>query len=82
MYSNAPHPHTQDLEEKHALKIQLEGTIEDVWKQFQTALNNYNASTEDRRVQYESLMHRDKENSAVLDQQMKRLTKLQVRFCG
>ena len=25
----------KNLEEKHALRIQLEGTIEDLWRQFQ-----------------------------------------------
>jgi dynein regulatory complex subunit 2 len=36
----------KNLEEKHALRIQLEGTVEDLWRQFQSALNAYNASTD------------------------------------
>jgi hypothetical protein len=31
----------QNLEEKHALRLQLEGTIEDLWKQFQTVRIQY-----------------------------------------
>ena len=33
---------SQNQEEKHALPIQLEGQVEDLWKQFQQALKNYN----------------------------------------
>lgn len=36
----------KNLEEKHALRIQLEGTVEDLWRQFQSALNAYNTSTD------------------------------------
>ena len=28
----------KNLEEKHALRIQLEGTVEDLWRQFQQVL--------------------------------------------
>lgn len=34
----------KNLEEKHALRIQLEGTVEDLWRQFQlVCINSYKA---------------------------------------
>ena len=33
---------TQNLEEKLTLRIQLEGQVEDLWKQFHRGLKNYN----------------------------------------
>jgi hypothetical protein len=66
------------LEEKHALRIQLEGTVEDLWRQFQAALNNYNSTTEERKKQFEELKLRDLKNAKEIEQQMKKLVKLQV----
>ena len=40
----------KNLEEKHALRIQLESTVEDLYKQFQSELNNYNQNTEEKKV--------------------------------
>jgi hypothetical protein len=40
----------KNLEEKHALRIQLEGTVEDLWRQFQSALNVYNALTDGNNI--------------------------------
>ncbi len=68
----------KNLEEKHALRIQLEGTVEDLWRQFQAALNNYNATTEDRKKQFEELKQKDHKNAKEIEQQMKKLVKLQV----
>ncbi|KAJ3091619.1 Dynein regulatory complex subunit 2 [Quaeritorhiza haematococci] len=67
----------KNLEEKHALRIQLEGTVEDLWRQFQAALNQYNASTEERKKQFEELKAKDQKNAKEIEQQMKRLVKLQ-----
>lgn len=67
----------KNLEEKHALRIQLEGTVEELWRQFQTALNNYNASTEERKTQFENLKQKDQNSAKVIEQQMKKLTRLQ-----
>ncbi|KAH6582119.1 hypothetical protein BASA60_002133 [Batrachochytrium salamandrivorans] len=49
----------KNLEEKHALRIQLEGTVEDLWRQFQSTLNQYNSSTEERKRQFEELKQKD-----------------------
>ncbi|KAJ3324163.1 Dynein regulatory complex subunit 2 [Blyttiomyces sp. JEL0837] len=67
----------QNLEEKHALRIQLEGTVEDLWRQFQAALNQYNASTEERKKQFEELKQKDQKNAKEIELQMKKLVKLQ-----
>ncbi|KAI8911070.1 coiled-coil domain-containing protein 65-like protein [Gorgonomyces haynaldii] len=63
----------KNLEEKHALRIQLEGTVEDLWRQFQSALNGYNASTDDRKRQFEELKTKDQKNAREIEQQMKKL---------
>ncbi|KAJ3076801.1 Dynein regulatory complex subunit 2 [Podochytrium sp. JEL0797] len=67
----------KNLEEKHALRIQLEGTVEDLWRQFQAALNQYNSSTEERKRQFEDLKQKDSKNAKEIEQQMKKLIKLQ-----
>ena len=45
----------KNLEEKHSLRIQLEGTVEELWRQFQQALNQYTAATDERKKQFEDL---------------------------
>ncbi|KAH6602549.1 hypothetical protein BASA61_001006 [Batrachochytrium salamandrivorans] len=67
----------KNLEEKHALRIQLEGTVEDLWRQFQSTLNQYNSSTEERKRQFEELKQKDQKNAKEIEQQMKKLVKLQ-----
>eukprot|EP00842_Homolaphlyctis_polyrhiza_P000154 jgi/Hompol1/1139/HPOL_001068-RA len=67
----------KNLEEKHALRIQLEGTVEDLWRQFQAALNQYNSSTEERKRLFEELKQKDQKNAKEIEQQMKKLVKLQ-----
>ncbi|KAJ3300086.1 Dynein regulatory complex subunit 2, partial [Borealophlyctis nickersoniae] len=67
----------KNLEEKHALRIQLEGTVEELWRQFQAALNQYNTSTEERKKQFEELKQKDQKNAKEIEQQMKKLVKLQ-----
>jgi hypothetical protein len=48
----------KNLEEKHSLRIQLEGTVEELWRQFQQALNQYTTATEERKKQFEELKHK------------------------
>ncbi|KAJ3391570.1 Dynein regulatory complex subunit 2 [Entophlyctis sp. JEL0112] len=67
----------KNLEEKHAIRIQLEGTVEDLWRQFQATLNQYNSSTEERKRQFEDLKQKDQKNAKEIEQQMKKLIKLQ-----
>lgn len=58
----------------------MEGTVEDLWRQFQSALNAYNASTDERKRAFEELKTKDQKNAKEIEQQMKRLVKLQVSF--
>ncbi|KAL7751025.1 hypothetical protein RI367_003605 [Sorochytrium milnesiophthora] len=70
----------KNLEEKHALRIQLEGTIEELWKHFQTALSNYNAATADRKKSFEELKARDEESAHVIEDQLRKLAKLSEKI--
>ncbi|XP_017401238.2 dynein regulatory complex subunit 2 [Cebus imitator] len=66
-----------NLEEKHFLRLQLENTVEDLWRKFQDVLKNYTDSTEDRKVAFETLQVKDEKNSKEIEVQMKKIQKLQ-----
>lgn len=66
---------TQD--DKHALRISLEAAVENLWKQFQTAQKHYNESTHERRKEFEKLQLKDQKSSGEIEQQMKKLAKIQ-----
>lgn len=68
------------MEEKHALRIQLEGAVESLWKQFQSALKNYNDSTEERKLAFENLKAKDEKSAKEIETQMRKLQRLQVLF--
>jgi len=61
----------KNLEEKHALRIQLEGAVESLWKQFQAALKNYNDSTEERKLAFENLKSKDEKSAKEIETQMR-----------
>ncbi|ORX84252.1 hypothetical protein BCR32DRAFT_132774 [Anaeromyces robustus] len=67
----------KNLEEKHALRIQLESVIEDLWKKFHDVLDQYNANTEIWKKDFEELKIKDRDHSKEIELQMKKLTKLQ-----
>ena len=71
----------QNLEEKHALRIQLEGTVEDLWRQFQQALKNYNETTEERKIAFENLKAKDEKSAKEIETQMRKLQRIQVICC-
>ena len=66
----------KNLEEKHALRIQLEGIVEDLWRQFQSGLNNYNANAEERKQGFEMLKAKDQRSAKTIEQQMRKLQRL------
>lgn len=66
---------TQD--DKHALRISLEAAVENLWKQFQSAQKHYNESTHERRKEFEKLQSKDQKSSFEIEQQMKKLAKIQ-----
>lgn len=59
--------------------MQLEGTVKELWSQFQQALRSYNEATEDRHIAFEALRNRDQKSAQEIDMQMRRLQKMQVR---
>ncbi|CAB3996316.1 Hypothetical predicted protein [Paramuricea clavata] len=67
----------KNLEEKHTLRIQLEGTVEDLWRQFQQALKNYNETTEERKNAFENLKQRDEKSAKEIETQMRKLQRIQ-----
>ncbi|XP_037370562.1 dynein regulatory complex subunit 2 [Talpa occidentalis] len=67
----------KNLEEKHFLRLQLENTVEDLWRRFQEALKNYTDATEDRKVAFEALKVKDEKSSKEIEAQMKKIQKLQ-----
>ncbi|XP_066865306.1 dynein regulatory complex subunit 2 isoform X2 [Kogia breviceps] len=67
----------KNLEEKHFLRLQLEHTVEDLWRRFQDALKNYTDATEDRKIAFETLMVKDEKSSKEIEAQMKKIQRLQ-----
>ncbi|XP_072423194.1 dynein regulatory complex subunit 2 [Chiloscyllium punctatum] len=67
----------KSLEEKHSLRVNLEGLVEDLWLQFQHALKNYIDSTEDRKIAFETLKARDEKSAKEIEMQMRKLQKMQ-----
>eukprot|EP00158_Paraphelidium_tribonemae_P005607 Partr_v1_DN27429_c0_g1_i3_m72191 putative coiled-coil domain containing 65 len=65
------------IEEKQTMRIQMESIIEDLWRQFQESLDHYNENTRERRTQYETLRRKDADNSAVIDEQITKLLRVQ-----
>lgn len=70
----------KNLEEKHALRIQLEGQVEELWKQFQAALKNYNETTEERKVAFENLKIKDEKSAKEIEMQMRKLHRIQEKI--
>ncbi|XP_063149765.1 dynein regulatory complex subunit 2 [Candoia aspera] len=67
----------KNLEEKHYLRMQLEGKVEELWKRFQQALRTYTDATEDRKFAFEGLKLRDEKSTREIEMQMKKLQKMQ-----
>ncbi|ELU04099.1 hypothetical protein CAPTEDRAFT_167685 [Capitella teleta] len=66
----------KNLEEKHALRVQLEMTVEDLWNQFQAALRNYQETTEERKKSFEELKAKDEKSAKEIEMQMRKLQRL------
>lgn len=69
----------QNIEEKHALRIQMESTVEELWQQFQHEQEKYTEATEDRQIAFDSLRATDQRNAQEADLHMRHMQKLQVR---
>jgi hypothetical protein len=66
----------KNLEDKHALRIQLEAVVEDLWGQFTTALRNYQDATEERKKAFEELKAKDERSAKEIDMQMRKLQRI------
>uniref|UniRef100_A0A8C5M676 Dynein regulatory complex protein 1 n=1 Tax=Leptobrachium leishanense TaxID=445787 RepID=A0A8C5M676_9ANUR len=67
----------KSLEEKHTLRMLLDGTVNNLWKQFQQASKNYTDSTEDRKIAYEALKAKDEKSAQEIEMQMRKIQKIQ-----
>lgn len=67
----------RNSEEYNVLKLQLEGTIDDLEQQFNDAHRAYKNSTEARTAAFRSLTESDKESAKTISQRMRKLNKLQ-----
>ncbi|CAG5130004.1 unnamed protein product, partial [Candidula unifasciata] len=66
----------KNLEDKHALKVQLETKIDDLWQQFKQALQTYNEMNEERKNTFETLKQKDLKNTKEIELQMRKLQRL------
>ena len=57
----------KNFEAKHALRVQLEPAVDDLWAQFQSALRNYQETTEERSKSFEELNSKDEKSAKVSD---------------
>ncbi|XP_072540745.1 dynein regulatory complex subunit 2 [Salminus brasiliensis] len=67
----------RNIEDKHALRLQMEGTVEELWGQVLQDQQNYNEASESRRIAYESLRVKYKGSAQEITQQMEHLQKMQ-----
>ena len=68
----------QNLEEKHALRVQLEAAVEEYWGQFQTALKNYQETTKEREKAFLELKAKDEKSAKEIEMQMRKLQRITV----
>ncbi|KAL0978364.1 hypothetical protein UPYG_G00169520 [Umbra pygmaea] len=67
----------KNIEEKHALKAQLEKKEQSLRHQYQLAQSNYREATEDRLIACNTLMTRDQQSEQEIANQNTRLQKMQ-----
>ncbi|KAB5584100.1 hypothetical protein PHYPO_G00103530 [Pangasianodon hypophthalmus] len=72
----------RNIEEKHALRIQMEGNVEELWQQFQHEQQKYTEATEERQIAFDSLRATDQRNAQEADLQMRHMQKLQDTISG
>ncbi|KAI1891150.1 hypothetical protein AGOR_G00161940 [Albula goreensis] len=67
----------RNMEEKNALRVQLEGEVEEMWRQLQEATRSYHEATDEHRAACETLRARDERSACEIEAQMKKLQKMQ-----
>lgn len=68
----------RNSEEYNVLKIQLEGTIEELERHFEQAHKVYLESTEHRTQAFKKLTKNDSASAKIIERRMKKLLRLQV----
>ncbi|XP_013416544.1 coiled-coil domain-containing protein 65 [Lingula anatina] len=66
----------KNLEEKHALRVNLEGKVEGLWKDFENSLQTYSSTTEERRKAFEDLKTKDEKSASEIETQMRKLQRI------
>ena len=69
-------PFLQDLEEKQALQLHLEETMESLWHKLQEEVSSFNSATEEKRRIYNDLLAKDKRGVADVAENNKKIQKL------
>ncbi|KAM6233437.1 dynein regulatory complex subunit 2, partial [Porphyrio hochstetteri] len=67
----------KSLQKQQCTRMELSRKVEELWEQFQQAIQSYTEATEDQKVTYEALKQKDKKNSREIEMQAKKLQKLQ-----
>lgn len=70
----------KNQEEKHALRVQLEATVEKLWDEFREALKNYQDTTEERKKAFEELKTKDENSAKEIEMQMRKLQRIQTNI--
>ncbi|PAA70359.1 hypothetical protein BOX15_Mlig009197g3, partial [Macrostomum lignano] len=69
-------------EEKHSLRILLEGKVDDYWNQFNDAKKAYNEATRDKKAMFEDYKQRDERSSNEIERQMRMLQKINSQIAA
>ena len=59
--------------------MQLDQKLDNLWTQFREALQNYNMTTEERKVAFENLKVKDEKSAKEIESQMRKLQRISVR---
>eukprot|EP00730_Choanoeca_flexa_P015392 TRINITY_DN7058_c0_g1_i6.p1 TRINITY_DN7058_c0_g1~~TRINITY_DN7058_c0_g1_i6.p1 ORF type:complete len:585 (+),score=142.49 TRINITY_DN7058_c0_g1_i6:92-1756(+) len=70
------------LDNKTTLKANLEGQVKSLWDQFKAAMDHYESSTADKRAEFERLRNKDHASSVLIEQQTRRILKLQEKIAA
>ena len=76
-HSNTDEIKNRENEEKTKLRMDLEASMDGLYKKFQNALQQYSADTHDRRMDFETLKAKDEASSREIDAQMKKIQRIQ-----
>eukprot|EP00052_Salpingoeca_macrocollata_P007520 m.60516 g.60516 ORF g.60516 m.60516 type:complete len:504 (-) comp16099_c0_seq2:74-1585(-) len=72
----------QSLDARSTLKAALEAKVAELWEQFQLAQRNYERTTEDKMSEFERLRGRDQQSAKTIDQQTRRLARIQEKIAA